>query len=92
MKTDILGLMASDQETIDLYVSTLKETLKKIIGTVMGDLDGNGLVSAIDARIALQYSVEDGELNYAQILAGDLNGDGEVTAIDARRMLQMSVE
>ena len=92
MKIDILGLKASDQETIDLHVATLKKTLKNIVGTVMGDLDGNGSVSAIDARVALQYSVEDCELSYTQLLAGDVNGDGEVTALDARRMLQMSVE
>ena len=92
MKIDVSGLMASNQQRIDILVTTMQEVLKGILGTVMGDMDGDGLISAIDARIALKYSVEDYELSYIKILAGDINGDGEVTAIDARRILQLSVE
>ena len=54
----------------------------------MGDTDGNGSVTAMDARMVLQVV---GGLKpiEADVLARvDMNGDGNLTAIDARWILQ----
>lgn len=53
-----------------------------------GDVNCDGEVSAVDARIVLQYVaglIEEFELN---MYYSDLNGDGEITAVDARLILQ----
>lgn len=56
---------------------------------VIGDVDGNGSVSAADARLALRYAANlETSLSIAQIEAADVNGDGNVTAADARLILR----
>lgn len=92
LNIDISGKKMSDQETVDQLVTTMKDELKNIVGTVIGDLNGDGQASAIDARIALKHSVENYELSYLEILAGDINNDGFITSIDARKILQLAVE
>ena len=58
-----------------------------------GDVDGNGKITAADARLALRKSV--GLENYAKnspkFLACDVNRDSKVTAADARLILRASV-
>ena len=58
---------------------------------VMGDLDGDGEVTAADARLALRAAVGLEILNEEQIKAADMDGDGEVTAADARLVLRKAV-
>lgn len=53
-----------------------------------GDVNGDGKVTAMDARIALQYTAGNKTLTDEQKAAADANGDGKVTAIDARWILQ----
>ncbi len=60
----------------------------QIVKSVPGDVNGDGRVTAIDARWALQAASGTRELTDEQILAADVNGDGKVTAIDARWALQ----
>lgn len=57
-----------------------------------GDVDGDGSVTAADARLALRRSV-DLEENFTEELeiAADFDGDGSVTAADARSILRLSV-
>lgn len=56
-----------------------------------GDVDGDGEVTSIDARLALQASVGKVELTDEQKDAADVDGDGEVTSTDSRMILQASV-
>lgn len=60
----------------------------EILKAVPGDVNGDGKVSAIDARMALQYNAGNKELTAEQKAAADVNGDGKVSAIDARWILQ----
>ena len=53
----------------------------------MGDLDENGEVEAVDARIALQIGAQLLTATEKQQIAGDIDGDNNVSAIDARRIL-----
>ncbi|MBQ6421201.1 MAG: dockerin type I repeat-containing protein [Clostridia bacterium] len=58
---------------------------------MIGDVDGDGNVSASDARLALRYSVGLGSFTAEQREAADTNKDGFVAAEDARTILRMSV-
>ena len=66
-----------------------KETVKEL---EKGDVNGDGIVSAEDARIALRAAVRLENLNTEQKKAADMNNDGEVTAEDARDILNKAVE
>lgn len=55
-----------------------------------GDANGDGKVSAVDARVVLRYSAGLTELSAEQLKNLDMNGDDKVTAIDSRAILQMS--
>ncbi len=59
----------------------------------IGDVDGDGEISAADARLALRRSVglETYEEGTAEYIACDVDGDGDVTAADARLILRGSV-
>ncbi len=56
-----------------------------------GDINGDGDVTAVDAREVLRIYVNDERLNYDQTQLADMNKDGNVTAIDARMILQVAV-
>lgn len=64
----------------------------KIIYT-LGDVDGDGNISAADARLALRRSVglENCEEGSPAFLACDVDLDGNVSAADARLILRASV-
>ncbi|MBR0537992.1 MAG: hypothetical protein IJK40_07570 [Clostridia bacterium] len=57
-----------------------------------GDVDGDGAITQLDARMALRRSVdlETFAPGSAQFTAADYDGDGTVTAIDARAILRLS--
>ena len=55
-----------------------------------GDVDGNGVVTAIDARLVLQYVAGlKTEADFNNAAGADVNGKDGITAIDARMILQM---
>lgn len=62
--------------------------IKKLI--IMGDLNGDGKVTAADARIALRIAAKLQKPTAVQLKAGDMNGDGKITAADARKILEMA--
>ncbi len=55
---------------------------------LLGDVNGDGQVSSIDARWILQYLAMLRELNEEQFARADANGDGKISSIDARWILQ----
>lgn len=60
-------------------------------GTVLGDVDGDGKISASDARIALRTSVGLDSLSDSKFKAADADKDNKITASDARLILRASV-
>ena len=58
-----------------------------------GDVDGDGRVTASDARLALRASVglESYAVGSVKYTAADYNSDGKITAEDARAILRISV-
>lgn len=56
---------------------------------LFGDLDGNGKVSADDARLALRFSAKLETPTALQENLADTDGNGKVTADDARKILRV---
>ncbi len=57
----------------------------------IGDVDSNGNVTASDALLALQCSVQKIALAGEEFAAADVNGDGKISATDALLILQYAV-
>ena len=55
-----------------------------------GDVNQDGSVNSIDARLTLRYSASLETLSEDQLLLADMNGDEKVNAIDARAILRKS--
>ena len=58
---------------------------------VAGDLDGDNVISAEDARLTLRAAVGLEELTPALVKAADVDNDGAVTSADARLVLRAAV-
>lgn len=58
--------------------------------SLLGDANGDGMVSGIDARIVLQHSANIVTLDTSTQKLVDVNKDGNVTSIDARWILQIA--
>ncbi len=63
---------------------------KAVNNTLLGDINEDGKVTAIDARWALQVAAGQKTLSASQSKNADTNNDGKVTAIDARNILKMA--
>lgn len=57
---------------------------------MLGDVDGNGKITAMDARTVLRAAAKIETLPEKYVVAADVNFDGKVTAMDARMILRAS--
>ncbi len=57
---------------------------------ILGDIDGNGAVTATDALLVMRYALSGGtlQLTEAQLLAADYDGDGTASLPDALAILR----
>lgn len=86
-------LLESVSEMNILLVKTDKTGLFAIVEDktfCKGDVNGDGLVTAADARLALRNSAGIQPLYDKALSAADYNGDSSVTAADARLILRFS--
>ncbi|MDE7398215.1 MAG: dockerin type I repeat-containing protein [Oscillospiraceae bacterium] len=58
---------------------------------IMGDVNGDGIVSARDATMILKYNIGAVTLDDATLKNADMDGDNKVTARDATAILKQSV-
>ena len=65
--------------------------VSKLSELPIGDLSGDGKVTAYDASLVLQYVVGSKNLSEAQLKAADVTGNGTITALDAALILQYTV-
>ncbi|HRT82679.1 MAG TPA: dockerin type I domain-containing protein, partial [Oscillospiraceae bacterium] len=54
----------------------------------LGDINGDGNVTAVDALIGLKHVTGEATLSEDQLALADVNGDGKITALDALILLQ----
>lgn len=77
-----------DEEALNRLVAYLNALGgEPVPAAVKGDVDGDGAVTAADARLALRMSVG----LTPPSAAADVDGDGFLTAGDARQILRMAV-
>lgn len=71
----------------------VNELLKvsRAIDVILGDIDGDGKITAADARLAMRAAVKLENLTPAQTEAGDVDKDGKITAADARAIIRKAV-
>ena len=91
----ILGDVDTQAEADKLIAMAKKAgfntVLVPLIKVIPGDIDGDGKVTAADARVGLRDSVDLENLTKRQKRAADVDSDGKVTAADAREILRKSV-
>ncbi|MBQ3537363.1 MAG: amidase domain-containing protein [Clostridia bacterium] len=88
-QTNVPGL----QRRICIVCSAVLDTRETapLPSYIPGDVDGNGKITAADARIALRCSVGLESLSEAELKAADADKNGKITAADARLILRASV-
>ena len=59
---------------------------------LLGDVNGDLIVSSADARLVLRAAVKLDQLKSNEFLAADVNQDGIITAADARMILRKAVD
>lgn len=59
-------------------------------GTMLGDVNSDGKITAGDARTVLRYSAKLEKYSLSTEKRGDINRDGSITASDARLILKIS--
>ena|GEM_PF-3115813 len=70
---------------------TVSLDLSVLGGKLMGDTDGDKVVSAADARLVLRYSVGLEALGEAQLIYANMDYDESISSADARLILRTSV-
>jgi len=64
----------------------------ELIDRELGDVSGNGEITALDASLILQHSVQLINLTGSALMAADVDHDGDVTPTDASIIMQYVVE
>ena len=59
------------------------------LSSIPGDTNGDGKITAVDARMILQHVAGINKLDEHQLKLADVNGDGKISAVDARRVLRI---
>lgn len=76
-----------DYNEVQAIVSRIMAELR----IMLGDVDGDGKVTAADARLVLRAAVGLELLSGDALKAADINKDGKITAADARLVLRKAV-
>jgi len=63
-------------------------TCKRIVSSILGDVDNSGTVDSLDALWVLWF-VADMERELPNLSVADVSGEGQVNSIDANLILQV---
>ncbi len=74
--------------TEERVIPALENPSDEYPDAMTGDLNNDGKITAMDARLALRIAARIDEANEAQRMIADFNADGNVTAMDARLILR----
>ena len=67
-----------------------KKTGKQYTVIVLGDVNGDGRVTTVDAARVLKMAAGNYNLTGNNLMAGNVKGDGKITTVDAARVLKMA--
>ena len=84
----IKNITMGTQELTDKYAGGNLQSTFNVSYVQLGDVNGDGEITAQDASLVLQNVAGKIELSAGQIGAADVNGDGNITAQDASLILQ----
>ncbi len=86
---DVTQYSLAEQNLLDEYVKNIRELINNAeLNFILCDINADGKISVIDARLALKSVVGSYTLNKTQMLAADVNGDGKVSIADSRAILK----
>ena len=69
--------------------STASDPQVPAVGTQLGDVNGDGKISVVDAKNILQHIAGKKELSASPLRMADVNSDGKVTIVDAKIILKV---
>ena len=90
---DISGLSLAEQDLITQHIEAIKEALSSLmLNYVLGDINADGKISILDARLVLKKVSETEEFSELQYLSADMNEDGKISLVDVRAILRIISE
>lgn len=80
------------KESEDKNENDTNNNTEETVLLTMGDVNGDGKVTAADARMVLRAAAKLIKLNESQLVVADVNFDNKVTAADARKILRVAAK
>ncbi len=83
----------SDKENypqFSLYNTYKRKVTPINVEGIIGDLDGSGAITTVDAREALKLAAAQKKPTDDQLILGDIDEDGDITTTDAKDILSMA--
>lgn len=90
--TDPITEPSTDPKTEPSTVPKTESTTSEQPAVVLGDIDGNGKITAADARLALRVAARLQKCTTKQFAAADVDNNGKITASDARLILRYAAK
>ncbi len=93
LSRDISGYSLAEQDLISQHIADIKNAISSLLFDYeLGDVNDDGKISLLDARLALKAVSGTEELNRLQNLSADMNEDGKISLIDVRAILRIISE
>lgn len=93
LEQDISGYSLAEQDLIAQHIEAIKDAISSLIlDYILGDINADGKISLLDARLALKNVSGTEELTELQILSADMNEDSKISLIDVRAILRLISE
>lgn len=88
-KLDVTQYSMAEQNLLDEHIDKIRKAIDSAeLKFVLCDINNDGKISIIDARLALKAVVGSYKLDNTQKLAADVNCDGKVSIADSRAILK----
>lgn len=90
---DTVDTASFGTKTVNVYYESFSASFEiQVVSDAMrGDVNKDGSVTSLDARLALRGALSLAALTEEQLWIGDVNEDGRLTTADARRILRAAV-
>lgn len=93
LEQDVSGYSLAEQDLIIQHIAAIKDAISSLmLDYVLGDINADGKISLLDARLALKTVSGTEELSELQTLSADMNKDGKISLIDVRAILRIISE